>query len=128
MDSWYLPITLLPSIGFFIMSTTNVSNALSAEIAQLMALDTVRDKPILNRKINQLSLLSNTLVLLYGSAIFMAVAGLIAGLNANFMVMAETLVAILLCGGILAVCIALVLLMIYAFRAVNIKRDQFRQP
>lgn len=127
MDSWYLPITLLPSIGFFIMSTTNVSNALSAEIAQLMALDTVRDKPILNRKINQLSLLSNTLVLLYGSAIFMAVAGLIAGLNANFMVMAETLVAILLCGGILAVCIALVLLMIYAFRAVNIKRDQFQQ-
>lgn len=125
MESWYLPITLLPSIGFFIMSTTNVSNALSAEISQLLALDTVGDKLIVKRKINQLSLLSIALVLLYGSAIFLAVAGLISGLNANFMFMAETLVAVLLCGGILAVCVALVLLMIYAFRAVKIKRDQF---
>ena len=125
MDSWYLPITLLPSIGFFIMSTTNVSNALSAEISQLLALDTSRDKPILSRKINQLRLLSISLVLLYGSAIFLAVASLVSGLGASLMVHADQVVFLLICGGILAVCIALALLMAYAVRAVRIKRDQF---
>ena len=127
MDSWYLPITLLPSIGFFIMSSTNVSNALSAEISQLQALDTVRDKPIISRKINQLRLLSIALVLLYGSAILLALASLAAGLGAGLMVHAEQLVFFLICGGILAVCVALALLMVYAMRAVRIKRDQFLQ-
>lgn len=125
MDSWYLPITLLPSIGFFIMSTTNVSNALSAEISQLLALDTSRDKPILSRKINQLRLLSFSLVLLYGSAIFLAVASLVSGLGAGLMVHADQVVFVLICAGIMAVCVALALLMLYAVRAVKIKRDQF---
>ena len=107
------------------MSTTNVSNALSAEISQLLALDTSCDKPIISRKINQLRLLSVSLVLLYGSAIFLALASLVSGLGASLMVHAEETVFALICGGILAVCVALVLLMMYALRAVRIKRDQF---
>lgn len=107
------------------MSTTNVSNALSAEISQLLALDTSRDKPILSRKINQLRLLSISLVLLYGSAIFLAVASLVSGLGAGLMVHADQVVFVLICAGIMAVCVALALLMLYAVRAVKIKRDQF---
>lgn len=107
------------------MATTNVSNALSAEITQLLALDRSREKPILHRKINQLRLLSITLVLLYGSAILMALAGLVAGLGASLMVHAGEIVFFLICSGILAVCVALGGLMVYAVRAVRIKRDQF---
>lgn len=127
MESWYLPITLLPSIGFFIMATTNVSNALSGEITQMLALDTSHLQSILSRKINQLRLLSITLVLLYGSAILLAVSGLVAGLGQGLMVHADQLVLVLICLGILAVCCALSLLMIYAVRAVRIKRDQFER-
>lgn len=127
MESWYLPITLLPSIGFFIMATTNVSNALSGEITQMLALDTSHLQSILSRKINQLRLLSITLVLLYGSAILLAVSGLVAGLGQGLMVHADQLVFVLICLGILAVCCALSLLMIYAVRAVRIKRDQFER-
>lgn len=127
MDSWYLPITLLPSIGFFIMATTNVSNALSGEISQLLALDTSRDNPIISRKINQLRLLSIALVLLYGSAILLALAGLAAGLGAGLMIHADSVVFTLICSGVLAVCFALMLLMVYAVRAVRIKRDQFER-
>jgi len=127
MESWYLPITLLPSIGFFIMATTNVSNALSGEITQMLALDTSHLQSILSRKINQLRLLSVTLVLLYGSAILLAVSGLVAGLGQGLMVHADQLVFVLICLGILAVCCALSLLMIYAVRAVRIKRDQFER-
>mgnify|MGYP000268206173 FL=1 len=127
MESWYLPITLLPSIGFFIMATTNVSNALSGEITQMLALDTSYLQSILSRKINQLRLLSVTLVLLYGSAILLAVSGLVAGLGQGLMVHADQLVFVLICLGILAVCCALSLLMIYAVRAVRIKRDQFER-
>ena len=127
MESWYLPITLLPSIGFFIIATTNVSNALSGEITQMLALDTSHLQSILSRKINQLRLLSVTLVLLYGSAILLAVSGLVAGLGQGLMVHADQLVFVLICLGILAVCCALSLLMIYAVRAVRIKRDQFER-
>ncbi len=125
MDSWYLPITLLPSIGFFIMATTNVSNALSGEISRLIELDHARDSKIVQRKINQLSLLSIALVLLYVSAIFMAVSGLIAGIGFNYMLHTEVITSILVCIGIGATTLALVLLSVYATRAVRIKRDQF---
>ena len=127
MDNWYLPITLLPSIGFFIMATTNVSNALSGEISQLLLLmdEKHQEKAIIRRKIDQLRLLSMTLVLLYGSAILLALASLVAGLGAGLMIHSGELVFFLICSGILAVCIALGSLMVYAVRAVQIKRDQF---
>lgn len=127
MESWYLPITLLPSIGFFIMATTNVSNALSAEISRLIELDQSRDHNILQRKIDQLQRLSWALVLFYISAIFMALAGFIAGLGNNFMVRTDSWVGFLICVGILGTIIALGLLSFYAVQAVRIKRDQFKE-
>ena len=93
----------------------------------MLALDTSHLQSILSRKINQLRLLSITLVLLYGSAILLAVSGLVAGLGQGLMVHADQLVFVLICLGILAVCCALSLLMIYAVRAVRIKRDQFER-
>ena len=127
MEAWYLPITLLPSIGFFIMATTNVSNALSAEITRLIELDQSWNKSIVERKINQLGLLSLSLVSLYGSAILMAIAGLVGGLQVNLMIDYSMFVSIFICLGILGVVLALTLLMLYAVRAVRIKRDQFQQ-
>ena len=129
MDNWYLPITLLPSIGFFIMATTNVSNALSGEISQLLVVmeESHTGKSIIRRKINQLRLLSIALVLLYGSAILLALASLVAGLGEGLMIHSGAMVFFLICSGILAVCITLGLLMVYAVRAVRIKRDQFER-
>ena len=59
------------------MATTNVSNALSGEISQLLLLmdEKHQEKAIIRRKIDQLRLLSITLVLLYGSAILLSPDG-----------------------------------------------------
>jgi len=125
MDVWYLPITILPSIGFFIMSTSNVSNSLSGEIARLIEMDKEENKPIILRKIGQLRLLSLSLTLLYLSAACMAISGLIAGLEAHFMLLGVECSKGLIILGIVGIIIALAVLIVYAIRAVNIKRDQF---
>ena len=128
MENWFLPLTVLPSVGFFIMATSGVSNALSAEIARLIELDRQSNKVTLSKKIRQLRLINISLVLLYGSAVCLAIAGLISGLQHNLMYHSLAFfVELLLCIGIGLTVIALVLLMIYAIRAVSIKANQFEQ-
>jgi len=127
MEAWYLPITILPSVGFFIMSTSNVSNSLSGEIARLIEMDKSENKPIILRKIEQLRLLSIALTLLYLSAACMAISGLIAGLEANFMLIGVECSGWLVILGIVGIVAALCVLIAYAVRAVKIKRDQFYQ-
>ncbi|MEO0626851.1 MAG: hypothetical protein AAFY36_10330 [Bacteroidota bacterium] len=127
MNNWYVPITLLPSVGFFIVATTSVSNALSAEIARLIELSLEKDQHIIARKVKQLRTVNNALVLLYASAALLAITGLVAGLEFNLMLHLERYVVVLICVAIGVVVLALVLLMMYAYRAVRIKEEQFRR-
>lgn len=126
MDNWYVPITLLPSIGFFIVATSSVSNSLSAEIARLIELGREENMEIVSRKLKQLRLINIVLVILFGSAVLFAVSGLIAGLEFNFMTNMRLFIEILVCAGIGLVVVAMVALMMYAIRAVRIKEDQFK--
>ena len=127
MENWFLPLTILPSVGFFIMATSGVSNALSAEIARLVELDRESNMITLRKKIRQLRLINISLVLLYASAVTLSIAGLISGLQFNFMYHGLTLmVEVLVCIGIGLTVFALILLMIYAIRAVSIKEHQFK--
>lgn len=128
MESWFLPLTVLPSVGFFTMATSGVSNALSAEIARLIELeDRSSNKVTIERKIKQLRLVNIALVMLYGSAVCLALSGLISGLQHNFMYHGlKFWVELLLCIGIGFTIIALIMLMVYAVRAVSIKASQFK--
>jgi len=125
MENWYVPITLLPSVGFFIMATTNASNSLSAEIARLIEAQQPGNRKVIRQKISQLQLVNISLVLLYVGAVFLSFAGLVAGLEFNFMVNMPTFINALICMAIGAVILAFLILMVYAFRAVRIKREQF---
>ncbi len=125
MKDWFFPITFLPSIGFFIMATANLSNALSGEIARLIEVDNENDKATIRRKILQLSLLSKALVGLYISAAACALAGLISGLTATVMI-PDVVLTVLMCGSILGIIYALALLILFAIRAVSIKKEQFQ--
>lgn len=125
MEHWYVPITLLPSIGFFIVAITSVSNALSAEIARLIELEKPADQQIIHQKIRQLRLTSMALVLLYAGAVFLSIAGLIAGLDTSLGLKVKMLVEIMVCLGIATTVGAMGIMMVYAVRAVRIKRQQF---
>ncbi len=125
MNEWYLPITILPSVGFFIMATANISNALSGEISMLIESQKECNQKIALKKIDQLQVLTRSAVFQYISAALLCLAGLIAGLQANFAVEVGMYVALLVCLGIGGILIGLFYLIVYAFRAVGIKRDQF---
>ncbi len=124
-ESWIFPITILPAVGLIIMSTTNLSNALSSEINNFLHEDKLSFENLIRRKINQLKILSLSLLFQYISSACFAVAGLIEGLNKTGQFMVPNVTIILLYLGVIGVVCSLVLLTIFAFRAVNIKQHQF---
>jgi hypothetical protein len=119
MESWILPITLLPGIGLLIMSTSNLVVALFEEIDPLEHKHQ-KMTPLIGLKINQLDLLNKALVGLYISAGIFTLSGIILGIypEAQFI---KWILGI----GILIVFISLLLLIIYSFRSVRIRRNQF---
>jgi uncharacterized protein YpbB len=52
MDNWYVPITLLASVGFFIMAASAVSNAHSAELARLIEVGKHSDMEIIAKTVS----------------------------------------------------------------------------
>jgi protein-S-isoprenylcysteine O-methyltransferase Ste14 len=121
---WYLPITIIPGVGMLTLSTTSQIMALSSEIAGMISkqCDDFNHR-IAKRKINQLSLLTRASLFLYLSIalyVFSGILGVITEKEGVF-----SLPNIALYTGTLTVFIALVLLNIYAFRAVKIRKEQF---
>lgn len=124
-SDWILPITLLPAVGLFIMSTTALSSSISSELNVLIFSHHCTQPDIIRRKIMQLRRLSLALFGLYMSASSFAVAGLLGGLTAQEYLSMFNVVNVLLFIGVFFVVAALVLLVIYAMNAVKIKQQQF---
>ena len=121
MESWILPITLLPGIGLLIMSTSNLVIALSEEIDHLEHRHRER-MPLTEKKINQLDLINKALVGLYISAGVFTLSGILLGIYPE-----QEFTKWLLGFGVLIVFLSLVLLIIYSFRSVNIRRIQYKE-
>ncbi len=125
-SDWILPITLLPAVGLFIMSTTALSSATSSELNLLIFSRNCMQPDIIRQKIKQLRKLSIALFGLYMGASSFAVAGLLGGLsNQNYLDNMIGIVNILLFIGVFFVVAALSMLVSYAMSAVKIKQQQF---
>ena len=122
MEKWYLPITILPGVGLLIMSTSNLLNALSAELTHLIKEDRECMYTIIEQKITQLGLLNLALVAFYLSAASLVMAGLSGRLQ-----LSPTLITWLMVLGIGSILGALALLTQYSLRAVRIKKAQFKK-
>lgn len=121
MVSGIFPLTILPGIGLLIMSTTNWSVALVAEINALMKDDRC-SKMIMRLKIAQLSLLNRALVMLYISASMCALGGFIgAFIHHEFTYWITIMVGV----GMAFLFTGTTMLIFYSLRAVSIKRKQF---
>ena len=124
MENWYVPITIVPGIGLLILSTSNLLVALSNEIKSI--LQDSNSEMLIHRKLKQLKLLNGAMVFLYASVACFVVSGLISGLfettgaHFNFSIYISIL-------GIASALFGLVFLIIYSFRAVKIRQDQFRK-
>jgi hypothetical protein len=122
--NWYLPITIIPGLGMLILSTVTQMLHLSSEINGLVSQKcSVFQYEISQRKIKQLGLLTRANALLYlatGSYVLSGILGVIFESESIISVPSITLYI-----GTIFIFIAITLLIIYAFRAVNIRRYQF---
>ncbi|GAA4275851.1 DUF2721 domain-containing protein [Aquimarina mytili] len=123
MENWYVPITIVPGIGLLILSTSNLLVALSTEIKSLIA-DT-NSEQLIERKLKQLKLLNNAMVFLYISVACFVISGLVSGLFISTGAKFNSSIYITITGIIFAL-LGLIALIIYSFKAVKIRQDQFQ--
>jgi len=122
--NWYLPITIIPGLGMLILSTVTQLLNLSAEINTLVSQEcSIFQHEISKRKIKQLGLLTRANALLYlatGSYVLSGILGVIFESESMISIPSITLYI-----GTILVFISITLLIIYAFKAVEIRQDQF---
>ncbi|MEL6917834.1 MAG: hypothetical protein AAFO99_08895 [Bacteroidota bacterium] len=123
MENWYIPITIIPGIGLLILSTSNLLVALSSEIKALISEDMAASK-LIERKLKQLKLLNSSMVFLYLSVASLLISGLVSGLTSSIAVHFDYSIYITILG-IACALLGLVNLIIYSYRAVKIRQDQF---
>ncbi|MEM9648436.1 MAG: DUF2721 domain-containing protein [Bacteroidota bacterium] len=126
MESWYVPITIVPGVGLLLMSTSNLLGALSNEIKGLIREHSDYEN-LLQRKLKQLKLINYAMVFLYVSVACFVLSGLIAGLYESTHIMGDDLPVYFSVMGIVSCLTALILLILFSFKAVKIKQDQFRR-
>ncbi|TRX57568.1 DUF2721 domain-containing protein [Fulvivirga sp. M361] len=126
MTEWYIPVTLLPGVGLLIMSTSNLMNSLSGELSMLIHEHDNAFHTIIEKKISQIHLLNKSLSSLYISSAAYVLAGLIGGLGTSQNMLVETGQFSLMILGTICVLIGLIWLTQFSYRAVTIKRAQFK--
>jgi hypothetical protein len=122
--NWYLPITIIPGLGMLILSTTSQMMTLSSEIGTLLSSKcTPCQHELSERKINQLGLLTRANALLYLATACYVLSGILGVIFETEA--ALSLPSFALYAGTVLLFIGLTLLILYAFRAVKIRRNQF---
>lgn len=119
MENWYLPITLVPGLGLLILSTSNLMITLSNEISTMI--ERTKEKTIIIRKLAQLKMLNMAMVFFY---IAIAILLISAILNGLYSIQKASLYITVL--AIISALIGLLSLIIYSFRAVKIRQNQFK--
>ena len=122
MDNWHLPMTILPGIGLLILSTSNLMITLSNEIASLIK-EQSKDESIISRKLIQLKTLNRAMIFFYIAVAFLAITGVLGGLQIVSIKNSLVYVAVI---GIVIMLSGIFSLIKYSFKAVSIRQDQFK--
>lgn len=77
MEKWYLPITILPGIGLLIISTCNLVVSLNDEMEELLK-EAVNFEQLIDKKLEQMRLLTLSLAGFYISTALMVLSGLVS--------------------------------------------------
>lgn len=121
MENWYLPMTILPGIGLLILSTSNLMITLSNEIASLIK-ERSTEESIISRKLVQLKTLNRAMVFFYIAVAFLAITGVLGGLQIASLKNSLSYIAIV---GIIIMLSGIFSLIKYSYKAVSIRQDQF---
>ena len=119
MENWHLPITIVPGLGLLILSTSNLMVTLSNEINAMI--ENSKKKAITARKLKQLKLLNMAMVFFYVAVSLLLVSAVLDGLYTIKKI--AFYISVL---SIISALIGLFSLIIYSFRAVTIRQNQFK--
>ena len=117
---WYIPITIIPSIGLIIASTSNIMLELNREITELINVYKA-DIEIVNSKLSQLKRLSISIVFQYLGVLLFLLSGIATSLINNY-----ELQKVLLIIGVGFIVVSVVLLLIYSYKAINIRQKHLQ--
>ncbi|AXT56613.1 DUF2721 domain-containing protein [Aquimarina sp. AD1] len=123
MEHWYLPATIIPGIGLLILSTSNLLVNLSTEIKTLITEDIIKEQ-LIERKLRQLKLLNSAMVFLYIAVASFVISALVSGIYKSIDTDFNATIYITI-AGITSALLGLIALIIYSFRAVKIRQDQY---
>ncbi|WP_109302675.1 DUF2721 domain-containing protein [Aquimarina sp. AU474] len=123
MENWYIPATIIPGIGLLILSTSNLLVNLSTEIKTLIT-ETAMEEELIKQKLKQLRLLNNAMVFLYVAVACLVISALISGILKSIEANFDSGIYITI-AGIISALLGLITLIIYSYRAVKIRQDQF---
>ena len=114
---WIIPITVLPGIALIVMSTSNILLSLNNEIA-LLNKEKEKYREIIGLKLIQMKRLNWSLVLLYIGILIFLVSGVLGAITdpENFYTVSSMV------AGVLVLIIAIVLLIIFGFKSINIRK------
>ncbi len=124
MDTWYLPITILPGIGLLILSTTNLIVSLNEELERLLK-EANEFQVLIDRKLSQMRLLTYGMAGLYISTALMVLSGLTSFFKQFQPRIINGVGSLILISGVVFIFISLIILIIYSTRAVTIRRAHF---
>ena len=117
---WYIPITIIPSIGLIIGSTSNIMLELNREITELINKDKT-NREIISAKLTQLKTLSISIVFQYLGVLFFLLSGI-----TTYLIQSLTIQKYLLIIGVGFIAISVTLLLIYSIRAVSIRQRHLK--
>lgn len=123
MEHWYIPATIIPGIGLLILSTSNLLVNLSSEIKGFIDQEGA-DPILIQRKLKQLKLLNSAMVFLYIAVACLVIAALVSGIYKSAESNFDSAIYITI-SGIISALLGLLALIVYSFKAVKIRQDQF---
>jgi uncharacterized membrane protein (DUF441 family) len=114
---WIIPITVLPGIALIVLSTSNILLNLNNEVT-LLNKEKEKYREIIRLKLIQMKRLNWSLVLLYIGILIFLVSGVLGAISdPENIYTVSSMVA-----GVLVLIIAIVLLIIFGFKSINIRK------
>ena len=114
---WIIPITVLPGIALIVLSTSNILLSLNNEIT-LLNKEKEKYREIIRLKLIQMKRLNWSLVLLYIGILIFLISGVLGAItDPENIYTVSSMVA-----GVLVLIIAIVLLIIFGFKSINIRK------
>ncbi len=117
---WYIPITILPGVGFFILSTSNILIALNDEI-RILNTEKSKYKKIISQKLKQLIKLNYALIIQYCSGLLFVLGGVLGEITKN-----NNLIIYTVFIGVIFLSISIGLLIQYSINSLKIRQEHLK--